>query len=373
MSLDFVSILVAARWGSVGLMVIVLLMMTYILCLRAVLLMRERRYRKLSARWTPILLEGGARHPNPLPTVPPGERFLLLILWNTLRERNEQDAGICHWMGRVAAVTKIDRLARRLLRRRSVRNKLLAIVTLGQLRDRLEWARLCQIAQSGHPLLSLAATQAIARIDPAKAAETVASLIVRHVNWPAAKVASILEDIGPERASEPLARALLQAPESHWPALIPFLAVCRYSTALPTVRQILRENPLDELIAPCLQVMAKFGDRHDLPLVYRYLTHARWHVRTVAAGCLGKMGRRADQEKLLPLLADPYWWVRYRAAQAIVGLSPQDDQRLRDIQNRLTDRYARDILTQAIAEGLGPGQSGTHLSPTGRMRIGAGR
>src|SRR5205814_1743726 len=57
MSSDFVSILVAARWGSVGLMVIVLVMMTYILCLRAVLLMRERRYAKLSARWTPILLD----------------------------------------------------------------------------------------------------------------------------------------------------------------------------------------------------------------------------------------------------------------------------------------------------------------------------
>src|SRR5438874_2489404 len=132
MSSDFVSILVATRWGSLGLMVIVLLMMTYILCLRAVLLMRERRYARLSARWTPILLEGAARNPRPLPTVPPGERFLLLILWNTLRERNEQDAGICHWMGRVAAVTKIDCLARRLLGRRSVRRKLLGLVTLGQ-------------------------------------------------------------------------------------------------------------------------------------------------------------------------------------------------------------------------------------------------
>src|SRR5437763_590040 len=136
-------------------MVIVLVMMTYILCLRAVLLMRERRYAKLSARWIPILLEGGARNPKPLPAVAPGERLLLLILWNTLRERNERDAEICHWMGRVAAVTKIDRLARRLLRRRSVRKKHLGLVTLGQLRDRLEWPRLCQLAQSEHPLLSL--------------------------------------------------------------------------------------------------------------------------------------------------------------------------------------------------------------------------
>src|SRR3981189_1367730 len=104
MSWDSMSILLAARWGSVALMVIVLLMMTYILCLRAVLLMRERRYRKLSARWTPILPECA---------VAGGERCLLLILGNTVRKGNEQDAGICHRMGRVPAVTKIDCLARR--------------------------------------------------------------------------------------------------------------------------------------------------------------------------------------------------------------------------------------------------------------------
>jgi len=37
--------------------------------------------------------------------------------------------------------------------------------------------------------------------------------------------------------------------------------------------------------------------------------------------------------ELAPLLTDRQWWVRYRAAQAIVGLSPRDDQRLRDIHS----------------------------------------
>src|SRR5437879_12734780 len=116
MSSKFVAILVAAHWGSVGLMVIVLVMMTYIRCLRAVLLVRERRYAKLSARWTPIMLEGGARNLKPLPAVPPVERLLLLILCNTLRARNEQDEAICHLIFRVVAVSNIDRLARRPLR-----------------------------------------------------------------------------------------------------------------------------------------------------------------------------------------------------------------------------------------------------------------
>lgn len=373
MSSESVSILLAARWGASVLMVIVVLMMTYILCLRALLLVRERRYRRLAARWTPILLDAGTRKSALLPGVRAGERFLFLILWNTLRERHEQDAGICRWMDRVAALARIDRLARRLLRRRSVRKKLLAIVTLGQLRDRLEWRRLCQIARSEHPLLSLAATQAIARIDPVEATESVVALIAGHADWPAAKVATILGELGPDRISEPLARALMQAPDGHRPRLIPLLALCHYSSALPTVRQILRAPHPDEVISPCLQVIGKFADRQDLQFVHRCLMHPRWHVRATAASCLGKMGRRADQVKLAPLLTDRQWWVRYRAAQAIVGLSPHDDQRLRDIHGTLNDRYARDILTQAIAERALPGAPHGDLSPTDQMRAGGRR
>ena len=371
MSSDSASIVFAARWGSVVLTAIVLLMMAYILGLRALLLLRERRYAKLAARWTPIFLDAGTRASAALPGVRAAERFLFLILWNNLREQHGEDAGVCRSMERVAAAARIDRLARRLLRRRSVRKKLLAIVTLGQLRDRHEWRRLCRIARSAHPLLSLAASQAIARIDPAEASGTVVSLIVGHADWPAAKVATLLEELGPDRISEPLARAVLQAPEPHRARLIPLLALCHYSSALLAVRRMLREPHLDEVIAPCLQVIGKFAHHQDLPLLYRSLTHPRWHVRATAASCVGRMGRPTDQEKLTPLLTDRQWWVRYRAAQAIVGLTPQDAERLRDIRNALSDRYARDILTQAIAEARPARSGGTDRPPS--MRIGGCR
>jgi hypothetical protein len=373
MNSNFSLVLVAARWGSIVLMVIVLMLMTYILCLRAVLLSRERRYRALAARWTPILLDGGERSPRPLPGVLPWDRYPMLVLWNTLREGRQQDAALCDWMACVAAQTGVDRLARRLVRSRSVRKRLLAIVALGHLGDRVEWRRLWQIARSGHPLLSLAASQSLARIDPAIATGMIVPLIVRHEHWSTGKVATVLEELGPDRISEPLERAVLQAPESDRPRLIAFLAVCQHSAALGAVRQLLRDPHADEVITPCLEVIRKFADRQDLPLVYRYLTHARWHVRAVAAGCIGGIGRQADQERLIPLLADRQWWVRYRAAQAIVCLSPEDDQRLHDIQGKLSDRYARDILTQAIAERTRPGHSASDLSPTARIRMGAGR
>jgi HEAT repeat protein len=69
-----------------------------------------------------------------------------------------------------------------------------------------------------------------------------------------------------------------------------------------------------------------------------------------AAAALGRLGESSDVEHLQPLLADPQWWVRYRAAQALSrlpGLDHEGMQRIRAAQN---DRFACDVLDQVMAE-----------------------
>jgi HEAT repeat protein len=73
-------------------------------------------------------------------------------------------------------------------------------------------------------------------------------------------------------------------------------------------------------------------------------------VRAHAAACLGKAGMKEDEEKLVALLNDAEWWVRYRAAQAIVNMPFSSVERIHELMGALNDRYARDILTQAVAE-----------------------
>ena len=54
--------------------------------------------------------------------------------------------------------------------------------------------------------------------------------------------------------------------------------------------------------------------------------------------------------RLERLLSDAEWWVRYRAAKALVRLLGVDPSELECIRLRLHDRYAKDILEQAVAE-----------------------
>jgi hypothetical protein len=62
------------------------------------------------------------------------------------------------------------------------------------------------------------------------------------------------------------------------------------------------------------------------------------------------MGRPEDAGRLEKLLGDEEWWVRYRAAKAVVRLPRMSALDLEQIRRRLQDQYARDILGQAMAE-----------------------
>jgi len=73
-------------------------------------------------------------------------------------------------------------------------------------------------------------------------------------------------------------------------------------------------------------------------------------VRVQAARALGRVGERSDAERLVALLGDAQWWVRYRAAQALLELPALSRADLDALRASLTDRFAADMLSQAMAE-----------------------
>jgi HEAT repeat protein len=129
--------------------------------------------------------------------------------------------------------------------------------------------------------------------------------------------------------------------------MVRFLADISPKAAAPVIRQILAEPHDEHLISVCLQVIS---DPQDLDKVRLLLKHPRWHVRMHAASAIGRLGGCDDDvESLLPLLSDAQWWVRYRTAQTIAHLL-QDPDALVCLRDRQQDRFARDILTQVLAE-----------------------
>jgi HEAT repeat protein len=241
----------------------------------------------------------------------------------------------------------IERLARAMLNRRGLRERLLAVCALGQMRDNWSWDRLLELVRGSHLALSLAAARALVQINAKAAIPLLLPLMASREDWSPSVVVHMLQEAGADDVSGPLVKAALEVPPEQAHRLVRYFGVAHSQAAVPAVRQLIRRTTDVECLVACLRV---FSDAGDLETVRRYLTHPTWEVRVQAVIALGRMGTPEDEASLVLLLSDPEWWVRYRAAHALHELPPADATRFDRIALRLDDRFARDMLVHVHAE-----------------------
>jgi hypothetical protein len=88
----------------------------------------------------------------------------------------------------------------------------------------------------------------------------------------------------------------------------------------------------------------------DRGLIARFARHTSWQVRTQAARALLQAARPGDEKLLVQMLADPVWWVRYRAAQSLVALPYLSNDDLWRLRWTLEDKFGVNMLDQVMAE-----------------------
>src|SRR6185369_10606118 len=136
-----------------------------------------------------------------------------LLLWNHLHESLLDEAK--DRLNQIAKALGIEEIALRMLRRRSLRQRLLAIMTLGELRARSTGEEFWEIAETGGPLLSVAAARALVTIDAAGAIPRLIPILIRRDDWPIARVATVLQMAGADVISDHIARAAVEYCREH--------------------------------------------------------------------------------------------------------------------------------------------------------------
>jgi HEAT repeat protein len=342
-------ILAAAFWTGIGALLLTLLLGLQIVRLRMALRARERRERRTLARWRPILnaaIVGDS--PAQLPRLAASERLHFIKLWVHLQSSLRGDAGAA--LNDIACRLGLDADARTMLGRRARTERLLAALMLGHLKDRDAWPQLLRLTGMDDPTLSLTALWALVRIDPQAAAEYLTPLFIERDDWAMSHVAGILQQAG-----APVAAVLA--------GMLPRLSAQRLPRALRIAEALRIELPAEALAAALGVGKIEGGDIAcviaalrivNTPLLQEpvrgLLAHDDWQVRVQAAKALGRIGGRADVERLVALLADREWWVRYRAAQALVELPWLKRADLEALRASLEDRFAADMLAQVMAE-----------------------
>ena len=227
----------AGRAATVAIHVLILLLLGWTLVIRWLRVSTDRRRARMVDAWRPLLAYSLIEPPAAVPPIHPRDRLLFLYLWNHLQEsiKGESSDGLCAIIRR----TGMDRVVHHYLAKGTLRQQLLAIVTLGHLKDRSVWDRLVALAHDTNSFRSIEAARALVRIDAPRAVPALLPLISHRVDWSPLKVMAILQGAGEELVAHTLGQAALAAPPVIAARLIRFLASIRSHRALPMIRHLL--------------------------------------------------------------------------------------------------------------------------------------
>lgn len=330
--------------GAVALVLTALLVILTI-ALRIRLKRREKHELEFTALWRPILMnvlvDPAACE---LPVLQARDHLSFLKLWNYLQESLRGEA--TDRLNQVARRLRCDVLVRRLLRHGNRAERLLAILTLGNLRDRETWDELLATAASHDHVASLNAARALIQIDPMSGVAYLMPLVLARQDWEFPRVARMLGDA---RAAFGLllTRTIGRLKANELVRALQLVEALRIQMSTADLLYLLHSQQPPAVLAAALRVAGGAG---VLDTVREHLQHPDWRVRAQAVHALSRLGEPSDVTLLTARLGDAEWWVRYYAAQALSSLPFLGREGLAALQSTVTDTAARQILAQVFAE-----------------------
>lgn len=287
---------------------------------------------------------------DPFEPLPPADLPHFLYLWNYLHESlrgNSKDN-----LNELAANLQVDQKTYRMLRGRSLRNKILAINTFGNLRVTEAYDEIVKLTKHRDPIISLWAWRALLRIDFERTLKDHFSLIAARKDWSPTFVAKVLLECDQDLIAEPLVDLVRNEYENglaerQLSRLVSYLGIVHIRSFSGLIHRILCESDRAEVLIACLRLVRA---EESLPRVRELLKHERWEVRLQVVQTLGRLGHDEDVAILVECLNDLEWWVRYRAASALVVMPTTTTEQLDALVEKLPNEFARDMLRQVLAE-----------------------
>jgi len=332
-------------WATIGAVVITVFLILYILAFRLIQSLHQISSRKFYHNWRLVLACCSMQTPEKLPLLHGRDHLAFLTLWNHYYEILKGEAR----ENLIALAQRVDlaNIARCQLFRNDKKHRLLGILTLGHLRSREDWPLLNQFLHLPDTYLSLVSMRACFEIHPQRAVDTLLPYLISRTDFPPAQVGNLLKSTDRMDVCPQLNLHMMLNLGDGSNNILRYMQYCGCEINRQTLEAILDKQLDDQILSTALSMI---NDPSALGLILPLAEHPRWHVRVHVATALGRLAKREQIPPLLKLVKDPQWWVRYRAAQALVSLPFLNRPALEEILDSLDDRYARDILRQAMAE-----------------------
>lgn len=338
-------LILAAKWIGGFSFLLIFVITILIIALRIRLVSREKRAGRLHDVWQPVFVSCLDDQVMDFPELVPRDTTTFLVLWNyfheTLREAGKDNLNI------IARSLQLDLWAVRALETGTIRERLLAIQTLGWLQENSKNDRLVEIMQTADPITSLCAAKALLRIDPESTINLFVQLIASKTDWSYSTVGKLLKEVGAAIVTEPLLKEIEGKEGRELVRLLRFIDIAFKERSSPTISRLLKTSKDVDVLAHCLRAVVDPG---DLSLVRELLKHRDWRIRTQAAICLGQIGTEQDVTPLSHAAGDQDWWVRYRAAMALANIPTVTSERLKSIADNHYNLFGTDIIMKVLQE-----------------------
>lgn len=316
-----------------------------VLSMRTLAARRRAEQRATVARWRPVLLAAVVGATLQPPVIARRERVNVMLLWNRMQDGLR---GRAHEsLNDLAMHLGLQQQARRYAAGRGAAKRLLGLRTLGHLGQAQDWDRLAKLLDEPRSQLSMAAARALLRIDAKRAAPLVIDQFLGRSDWPVPRLGTLLREAGADAIGFALAERLLDSPPAQQVRLLPLARVTEAPGRGSVIEAVLQISTEPAVLSATLQ---QVHGPASLARVRGLCEHADWQVRSYAALALGRLGDGGERKRLISMLSDREWWVRYRAAQSLLGLPGVDEVAVAALRAALTDRYARDMVEQVVAE-----------------------
>jgi HEAT repeats len=273
-----------------------------------------------------------------------------LFLWNYLHESLRGESK--EHLNLLAQNLKIDNSTYQMLKSRSLKKKILAINTFGNMREQKAYSEIEKLVHYRDPIISLWAWRALFRINFEETLANHFSIIGDRKDWSPIFVAKVLLELDKDLLSEPLVQLVeksyeKQICERQMSRMVSYLTIIHISSFSPLINRILNESTQTEVLIACLRLVKS---DESLERVRELLKSERWEIRLQVVQTLGRLGHAEDIELLILALNDLDWWVRYRAASALMIMPSMNEEKIADLAENLPNEFSRDILRQVLAE-----------------------
>ena len=273
-----------------------------------------------------------------------------LYLWNYLHESLRGNSK--EQLNRLAQTLRIDVNTYKMLKSRSLKNRILAINTFGNFRERKAYGEIEKLIYERDPVISLLAWRALLQIDFEETIAEHFSMIAARADWSPIFVAQILREQDCDSISGPLAALVEKCRENklaerQMARLISYLTFTPIGSYTTLVNKILAESDETEVLIACLRLVQTDDSLERVRALFK---SGRWEIRLQVVQTLGRLGHPEDVELLIDALNDLDWWVRYRAARALLKMPAMTTRKLSRLAKNLPNEFARDMLEQVLAE-----------------------